>query len=287
MRYLYAHLFPPTGITFDDNNGLSNDVPAMSHECDTDSSFFSTILLKGEEVLYVEREYLSELVAIQILKEKELRRSISVETSDNDDDLRESLSELVVGTEEDDGLEGDKIDPVGNGKNIPATPMNGNGSEGIGTHNKSDESDGGTDSEYLGHNLECFNLPIIRTKTKTGFEPNKDLHIDRNDVIAGRYVVDGILQGGDTGAFSTAYKCLDLEADENDGNEYCCLKVIKNTKDYFDQSLDEIRVLKLLRDKCDNVDDKNVLLMRDFFYFKEHLFIVTELLKMNLFEFAR
>ena len=66
-----------------------------------------------------------------------------------------------------------------------------------------------------------------------------------------------------------------------------CLKIIKNTKDYFDQSLDEIRVLKLLQTSTPSVDSKFVLKLRDFFYYKEHLIIVTEFLKLNLWEFGK
>ena len=44
-------------------------------------------------------------------------------------------------------------------------------------------------------------------------------------------------------------------------------QVIKNSKDFFDQSLDEIKLLKLLQ-QHDPEDAKNVLRLYDFFYFK-------------------
>lgn len=64
------------------------------------------------------------------------------------------------------------------------------------------------------------------------------------------------------------------------------MKVIKNTKDFFDQSLDEIKILELLRQtgKC---HQNNIIEMRTFFYHREHLVIVTELLRQNLFEFGK
>jgi len=65
-----------------------------------------------------------------------------------------------------------------------------------------------------------------------------------------------------------------------------CLKVIKNTKDFFDQSLDEIKILELLR-QTDRCSENNILEMKTFFYHKEHLIIVTELLRQNLFEFGK
>ena len=64
------------------------------------------------------------------------------------------------------------------------------------------------------------------------------------------------------------------------------MKVIKNTKDFFDQSLDEIKILELLR-QTGECSEHNILEMKSFFYHKEHLIIVTELLRQNLFEFGK
>lgn len=65
-----------------------------------------------------------------------------------------------------------------------------------------------------------------------------------------------------------------------------CMKIIENNKDYFDQSIDEIKLLNYINFNGD-VDSKNVLKVYDCFYHKEHLFIVTELLKDNLYEFYK
>ena len=62
--------------------------------------------------------------------------------------------------------------------------------------------------------------------------------------------------------------------------------MIKNTKDFFDQSLDEIKILELLR-QTEQCNEHNILEMKAFFYHKEHLIIVTELLRQNLFEFGK
>jgi hypothetical protein len=43
---------------------------------------------------------------------------------------------------------------------------------------------------------------------------------------------------------------VDLNAEEA-GNEWVCLKVIKNSKDFFDQSLDEIKLLQYINSKGD------------------------------------
>ena len=132
--------------------------------------------------------------------------------------------------------------------------------------------------------LEYFQLPIIFKSHVTGFEPTKDMCLEPGNVVAGQYLVEGELG---TAAFSTAYRCVDLNSGEGpDDQEEVCLKVIKNTKDFFDQSLDEIKILELLRQtgKC---HEKYIVEMRTFFYHREHLIIVTELLRQNLFEFGK
>ena len=111
-------------------------------------------------------------------------------------------------------------------------------------------------------------------------------------------------------AFSKAVQCLDLHTGES-----VCIKIIKNNKDFFDQSLDEIKLLRYGRvltartphtrsptgtthpaapsryrryiKRHDELDAHNVLHMHDFFYHKEHLFIVCELLRDNLHELSK
>eukprot|EP00526_Cylindrotheca_closterium_P003769 CAMPEP_0113642822 /NCGR_PEP_ID=MMETSP0017_2-20120614/22499_1 /TAXON_ID=2856 /ORGANISM="Cylindrotheca closterium" /LENGTH=1185 /DNA_ID=CAMNT_0000554271 /DNA_START=286 /DNA_END=3843 /DNA_ORIENTATION=- /assembly_acc=CAM_ASM_000147 len=131
--------------------------------------------------------------------------------------------------------------------------------------------------------LEYFHLPIIFKSHVTGFEPTKDLILEPGNVVAGQYLVENELGSA---AFSTAYRCIDLSSENLGGHEEVCLKVIKNTKDFFDQSLDEIKVLELLR-QTGQVDENNIVKMKTFFYYREHLVIVTELLRQNLFEFGK
>lgn len=59
--------------------------------------------------------------------------------------------------------------------------------------------------------------------------------------------------------------------------------MVKNVKDYFDQSLDEIKLLRYLN-RLDPKDIQGVVRLLDFFYYREHLFLVFELLKENLYE---
>ncbi|KAJ9160339.1 hypothetical protein P3X46_025750 [Hevea brasiliensis] len=125
---------------------------------------------------------------------------------------------------------------------------------------------------------EVFDLRIIHRKNRTGFEENKDLPIVLNSVIAGRYYVTEYLGSA---AFSKVVQAHDLHTEVD-----VCLKIIKNDKDFFDQSLDEIKLLKLVN-KHDPADERHILRLYDYFYHQEHLFIVCELLRANLYEFQK
>jgi len=123
--------------------------------------------------------------------------------------------------------------------------------------------------------FDCFDLKIIYDRERTGFEETKEFPIVINSIIAGRYQ---ILEYLGSAAFSKAIQCLDLTT-----GSFVCMKIIENNKDYYDQSIDEIKLLNYINYNGD-VDKNNVLKLLDYFYHKEHLFIVTELLKDNLYE---
>ncbi|XP_021904023.1 serine/threonine-protein kinase ppk15 isoform X2 [Carica papaya] len=142
--------------------------------------------------------------------------------------------------------------------------------------------DGNNDDDLLydtnEDEYEVFNLRIIHRKNRTGFEENKDLPIVLNTVIGGRYYVTEYLGSA---AFSKVVQAHDLHMGID-----VCLKIIKNDKDFFDQSLDEIKLLKLVN-KHDPGDERHILRLYDYFYHQEHLFIVCELLRANLYEFQK
>ncbi|PNY05171.1 ATP binding protein [Trifolium pratense] len=112
----------------------------------------------------------------------------------------------------------------------------------------------------------------------TGFEEDKNFHVVLNSVIAGRYHVTEYLGSA---AFSKAIQAHDLHTGVD-----VCIKIIKNNKDFFDQSLDEIKLLKYVN-KHDPGDKYHILRLYDYFYYREHLLIVCELLKANLYEFHK
>lgn len=126
--------------------------------------------------------------------------------------------------------------------------------------------------------FETFNLKIVHRKNRTGFEEDKNFHVVLNSVIAGRYHVTEYLGSA---AFSKAIQAHDLHTGMD-----VCMKIIKNNKDFFDQSLDEIKLLKFVN-KHDPADKYHILRLYDYFYYREHLFIVCELLKANLYEFHK
>mmetsp|Transcript_4904 Transcript_4904/g.6348 ORF Transcript_4904/g.6348 Transcript_4904/m.6348 type:complete len:561 (+) Transcript_4904:73-1755(+) len=132
-------------------------------------------------------------------------------------------------------------------------------------------------------NLTCFQLKVIHEPMRTGFEVDKDFVPERDMLVAGRFQVEEFL--GEA-AFSTAIQCKDLASENEKEPDSVCLKIIKNNKDYFDQSLDEIKLLHFINSRGDP-EKFHILRMIDYFYYKEHLFLVTELLKDNLYEYSR
>ncbi|KAL3625938.1 hypothetical protein CASFOL_030467 [Castilleja foliolosa] len=104
---------------------------------------------------------------------------------------------------------------------------------------------------------ELFDLRIIHRKDRTGFEENKELPIVLNSLIAGRYY---IMEFVGSATFSRVVRAHDLCSGMD-----VCLKIIKNNKDFFDQSLDEIKLLKFVN-KYDPGDEHHILRLYDYFY---------------------
>ncbi|KAH7434993.1 hypothetical protein KP509_06G044100 [Ceratopteris richardii] len=125
---------------------------------------------------------------------------------------------------------------------------------------------------------EIFNLRIIHRRNRTGFEEEKHFQVELESVVAGRYLITEYLGSA---AFSKAIQARDLLTGMD-----VCMKIIKNNKDFFDQSLDEIKLLKYIN-KNDPADKYHLLRLYDYFYHREHLFIVCELLRANLYEFHK
>lgn len=104
---------------------------------------------------------------------------------------------------------------------------------------------------------------LFAINCRTGFEENKDLSIVLNSVIAGRYYITEYLGSA---AFSDVVQARDLHTGID-----VCLKIIKNDKDFFDQSLDEIKLLKFVN-KHDPSDERHLLRLYDYFYHQVCIF---------------
>jgi hypothetical protein len=123
--------------------------------------------------------------------------------------------------------------------------------------------------------FETIQLPFISAPMRSSLEESVNYPIEVGGVVAGRYrIVDYLGQG----VFSRAVQCIDLQS-----GQLVCLKITRNNKDFFDMGLMEVKVLKLLNEH-DPTDDMHVLRLLSFFYHKEHLFFVCELLRDNLYE---
>lgn len=104
-----------------------------------------------------------------------------------------------------------------------------------------------------------FHAHVISVLCRTGFEENKEFPIVMNSVVGGRYRITEYLGSA---AFSKVVRAQDFWTGMD-----VCLKIIKNDKDFFDQSLDEIKLLKFVN-KYDPDDEHHILRLYDFFYYQ-------------------
>nr|KAF6452194.1 dual specificity tyrosine phosphorylation regulated kinase 4 [Molossus molossus] len=114
---------------------------------------------------------------------------------------------------------------------------------------------------------------------KTSFDDEHGSYMKvLHDHIAYRYEV---LEMIGKGSFGQVAKCLDHK-----NNELVALKIIRNKKRFHHQAMVELKILDVLRRK-DKDNTYNVVHMKDFFYFRNHLCITFELLGINLYELMK
>lgn len=85
--------------------------------------------------------------------------------------------------------------------------------------------------------LQHFNLKVVFDPRRNGLEETVNFPIDVGTVIAGRYRIVEYLGSG---VFSRAVQCVDLRM-----GGMVCIKIIRNNKDFLDQSLGEIKLLQV------------------------------------------
>ncbi|XP_045061106.1 dual specificity tyrosine-phosphorylation-regulated kinase 4 isoform X3 [Coregonus clupeaformis] len=103
---------------------------------------------------------------------------------------------------------------------------------------------------------------------------NKVLH----DHIGFRFEVLEVIGKG---SFGQVLKCLDHKT-----HELVAIKVIRNKKRFHHQALVELKILDAVRRK-DRENCHNVIHMKEYFYFRNHLCISFELLGVNLYELIK
>ncbi|XP_006891428.1 PREDICTED: dual specificity tyrosine-phosphorylation-regulated kinase 4 [Elephantulus edwardii] len=138
---------------------------------------------------------------------------------------------------------------------------------------------GYTELWFLGLNAKKLNvLPEKFGKTSCFDDEHGSYMKVLHDHIAYRYEV---LEMIGKGSFGQVAKCLDHK-----NNELVALKIIRNKKRFHHQALVELKILEALRRKDKN-NTYNVVHMKDFFYFRNHLCITFELLGINLYELMK
>uniref|UniRef100_A0A9J7Y604 dual-specificity kinase n=2 Tax=Cyprinus carpio TaxID=7962 RepID=A0A9J7Y604_CYPCA len=99
-----------------------------------------------------------------------------------------------------------------------------------------------------------------------------------HDHIGYRYEVLEVIGKG---SFGQVLKCLDHKT-----NEMVAIKIIRNKKRFHHQALVELKILDAVR-RRDRDNCHNVIHMKEYFYFRNHLCITFELLGANLYELIK
>ena len=115
------------------------------------------------------------------------------------------------------------------------------------------------DEEQQVARMRSFNLPVVYDPERNALEESVNFPIAVETLIAGRYRIRDYLGSG---VFSRAVQCVALGT-----GRQVCIKIIRNNKDFLDQSLGEVKLLRFLNEH-DPHDAHHVLHMHEFFYHK-------------------
>ncbi|CAD8059548.1 unnamed protein product [Paramecium primaurelia] len=133
------------------------------------------------------------------------------------------------------------------------------------------------DIYYIGYSAKKQNNQM--TQFNEGFDNEKGEYIiNLNDHIAYRFEVLEIIGKG---SFGQALKVFDHQK-----NVISCLKIIRNKKKFYNQSLIEIQILTYIKDK-DPENLTNIIKIKDYFVFRNHVCLNFELLSMNLYDLIK
>eukprot|EP01017_Pseudomicrothorax_dubius_P024569 TRINITY_DN2610_c0_g1_i15.p1 TRINITY_DN2610_c0_g1~~TRINITY_DN2610_c0_g1_i15.p1 ORF type:complete len:682 (+),score=115.33 TRINITY_DN2610_c0_g1_i15:89-2134(+) len=104
-----------------------------------------------------------------------------------------------------------------------------------------------------------------------------------NDVIYSpeddEYIIQEFLGKG---TFGQVVKCQ-----KKGTNQHYAIKVIKNKPAYTKQAIHEIKLLRLLNKVEEKISQRRIVQLTDYFYFRNHLFLVFEMLGCSLFDLLK
>jgi dual specificity tyrosine-phosphorylation-regulated kinase 2/3/4 len=116
-------------------------------------------------------------------------------------------------------------------------------------------------------------------KINYGWDDCKQFYIVKpHDHLAYRYEVLSILGSG---AFGRVYRCIDHK-----NNEEVAVKILRNKQKCHKQGVIEAKILSLLN-KPNEESAKYIIKFKEYFTFRKHLCIVSEILSINLLELLK
>ena len=121
--------------------------------------------------------------------------------------------------------------------------------------------------------LARISVPYIFDKATNSMEPSRELILGAGEVIANEYEIHAPIGNG---SFSAVFS-----AKSKTHARPVSVKILTNDKETFDAGLGEVRIMAMVAK--DDADNKHApLRLLDFFYHREHLFIISELLPTTL-----
>ncbi|CAE6495482.1 unnamed protein product [Rhizoctonia solani] len=132
---------------------------------------------------------------------------------------------------------------------------------------------------YIGQGSKKNMATLDNSTNNFGYDDERgDYLVIKHDHLAYRYEIIDTLGKG---SFGQVLQCRDHCTGLSMG-----IKIIRNKKRFHHQALVEIKILENLK-KWDPEEKSHVLKMGEYFTFRNHLCIVTELLSINLYELIK
>jgi len=132
---------------------------------------------------------------------------------------------------------------------------------------------------YYGKNSHKLMSSRKSNSNNSGYDDDRgDYHIVLHDHLGYRFE---ILSQLGKGSFGQVCKCFDYK-----NNSIAAVKLIRNKKRFHHQALVEVKLLQYIKDR-DPHDQANIVHMSEYFYFRNHLCIVFEVMSINLYELIK